>query len=62
MKPSTHVVSSTRTSRPRLPTPALRSLFTQVQRMKLDVATLAPVHGQPVPWSAFANGMGAGAR
>jgi hypothetical protein len=21
--------------------------------MKLDVATLAPVHGTPVPWSAF---------
>ena len=25
----------------------------QIQRMKLDVAILAPVHGQPVPWSAF---------
>jgi hypothetical protein len=25
-----------------------RSLFNQVQRMKLDVATLAPVHGRPV--------------
>ena len=28
-------------------------LMNQVQRMKLDVVTLAPVHGQPVPWSAF---------
>ncbi len=47
---------------PRVPTPAMRSLFTQVQRMKLEVATLAPVHGQPVPWTTFVNAMGAGAR
>jgi glyoxylase-like metal-dependent hydrolase (beta-lactamase superfamily II) len=33
--------------------PAMRSLATQVTRMKLDVATLAPVHGKPVPWSTF---------
>jgi glyoxylase-like metal-dependent hydrolase (beta-lactamase superfamily II) len=33
--------------------PAMRSLLNQVQRMKLDVATLAPVHGRPVPWSAL---------
>jgi glyoxylase-like metal-dependent hydrolase (beta-lactamase superfamily II) len=33
--------------------PAMRSLYSQVERMKLDVATLAPVHGTPVPWSAF---------
>jgi glyoxylase-like metal-dependent hydrolase (beta-lactamase superfamily II) len=33
--------------------PAMRSLATQVARMKLDVATLAPVHGKPVPWSTF---------
>jgi glyoxylase-like metal-dependent hydrolase (beta-lactamase superfamily II) len=33
--------------------PAMRSLATQVERMKLDVATLAPVHGKPVPWSTF---------
>jgi glyoxylase-like metal-dependent hydrolase (beta-lactamase superfamily II) len=33
--------------------PAMRSLANQVERMKLDVATLAPVHGPPVPWSAF---------
>jgi hypothetical protein len=31
----------------------MRSLLNQVQRMKLDVATLAPVHGRPVPWSAL---------
>jgi glyoxylase-like metal-dependent hydrolase (beta-lactamase superfamily II) len=34
--------------------PAMRSLATQVERMKLDVATLAPVHGKPVPWRTFA--------
>jgi glyoxylase-like metal-dependent hydrolase (beta-lactamase superfamily II) len=33
--------------------PAMQSLLNQVQRMKLDVATLAPVHGKPVPWSTF---------
>jgi glyoxylase-like metal-dependent hydrolase (beta-lactamase superfamily II) len=33
--------------------PAMRSLHNQVQRMKLDIATLAPVHGKPVPWSTF---------
>jgi glyoxylase-like metal-dependent hydrolase (beta-lactamase superfamily II) len=33
--------------------PAMRSLATQVARMRLDVATLAPVHGRPVPWTAF---------
>jgi glyoxylase-like metal-dependent hydrolase (beta-lactamase superfamily II) len=33
--------------------PAMRSLANQVARMKLDVATLAPVHGKPVAWSAF---------
>jgi hypothetical protein len=31
----------------------MRSLFNQVQRMKLQVATLAPVHGKPVPWVNF---------
>jgi glyoxylase-like metal-dependent hydrolase (beta-lactamase superfamily II) len=33
--------------------PAMRSLATQVSRMKLDVDTLAPVHGKPVPWTTF---------
>ena len=33
--------------------PAMRALATQVERMKLDVETLAPVHGPPVPWSTF---------
>jgi len=33
--------------------PAMRSLYNQVERMSLDVETLAPVHGSPVPWSDF---------
>jgi glyoxylase-like metal-dependent hydrolase (beta-lactamase superfamily II) len=37
--------------------PAMRSLSNQAQRMKLDVATLAPVHGRPVPWSSFVAAM-----
>ncbi len=47
---------------PAMPTPAMRSLFTQVKRMKLDVATLAPVHGKPVPWSTFVAAMGPAAK
>jgi glyoxylase-like metal-dependent hydrolase (beta-lactamase superfamily II) len=47
---------------PASPTPSMRSLLDQVGRMKLDVATLAPVHGAPVPWSAFVKAMGSSAR
>ena len=32
---------------------AMRSLYNQVERMRLDVETLAPVHGRPVPWGDF---------
>ncbi len=37
--------------------PAMRSLNTQVQRMNLDVRTLAPVHGHPVPWGEFVTAL-----
>ena len=37
--------------------PAMQSLATQVQRMQLDVATLAPVHGPPVPWSTLESAL-----
>ena len=30
-----------------------RALFTHVQRLGLDVATIAPIHGRPVPWADF---------
>ena len=33
--------------------PAMRSFYNQVKRMSLDVETVAPVHGKPVPWSEF---------
>jgi glyoxylase-like metal-dependent hydrolase (beta-lactamase superfamily II) len=33
--------------------PSMQSLANQVARMKLQVDTLAPVHGKPVPWSTF---------
>jgi glyoxylase-like metal-dependent hydrolase (beta-lactamase superfamily II) len=34
---------------------AMRSFYDQVQRMGLTVNTVAPVHGDPVPWSVFVN-------
>jgi len=40
------------------PTPAMTSFWNQVRRMKLDVATIAPVHGRPVPWSTLVTAMG----
>ena len=42
--------------------PAMRSFFNQIQRMKLDVATVAPVHGKPVPWSTFMTALGPAAK
>jgi len=33
--------------------PAMRSFHNQVERMGLEVSTVAPVHGEPVPWSEF---------
>ena len=42
--------------------PAMRSFLNQVQRMKLDVATIAPVHGKPVPWSTFMDAIGTAAK
>ena len=38
--------------------PAMRAFSTQVQRMKLNVATIAPVHGKPVPWNTFMEALG----
>ena len=37
--------------------PAMRSLHNQVQRMNLDVVTLAPVHGTPVSWDEFVTAL-----
>jgi glyoxylase-like metal-dependent hydrolase (beta-lactamase superfamily II) len=35
--------------------PAMRSFHAQVQRMRLNVSTIAPVHGAPVAWTEFAK-------
>jgi hypothetical protein len=32
-----------------------RSFYNAVQRLKLDVGQIVPVHGNPVPWSEFAK-------
>lgn len=37
--------------------PAMQSLYNQVERMQLDVETLAPVHGDPVPWNDFVDAL-----
>jgi glyoxylase-like metal-dependent hydrolase (beta-lactamase superfamily II) len=42
--------------------PAMRSFYNQAQRMKLDIATVAPVHGKPVPWSTFLSALGPAAK
>ena len=42
--------------------PAMRSFNNQVQRMQLQVDTVAPVHGAPVPWSTFVEALGAMAK
>jgi hypothetical protein len=47
---------------PAEPTPAMQSFFNQIQRMSLDIETVAPSHGQPVPYSDFVEAMGDGAR
>jgi glyoxylase-like metal-dependent hydrolase (beta-lactamase superfamily II) len=39
------------------PTAAARSFLTNVQRLKLDVATLVPIHGPTVPWADFMTHM-----
>ena len=37
--------------------PAMLSLYNQVERMKLNVDTLAPVHGRPVGWNEFVSAL-----
>ncbi len=35
------------------PTAASRAFYNHVQRLGLDVAVIAPIHGRAVPWSEF---------
>ncbi len=37
---------------------AMRQFYNAVQKLKLDIATIAPVHGKPVPWSTFTTALG----
>ena len=43
---------------PTAPTAANRSLYNEVRQLKLDVSTIVPIHGKPVPWSDFLKVMG----
>jgi len=44
------------------PKPAMTSFWNQVKRMSLNVSTIAPVHGRPVPWADFEKAMGDAAK
>ena len=46
---------------PGAPTPAMTTFYRTMRALNLDVATIAPVHGRPVPMSAFIKAMGAAA-
>ena len=41
-----------------MPSPAQLSLYNNVQRLKLPVNRIAPIHGQVVPWSEFTTYIG----
>jgi glyoxylase-like metal-dependent hydrolase (beta-lactamase superfamily II) len=41
------------------PTPSNRTFQQNLQRLKLDVATIVPIHGRPVPMGDFVKFMGA---
>ena len=47
---------------PAVATPEMKSFYNQLVRMKLDVSTIAPVYGRPVPFSDFVKAMGADAK
>lgn len=38
---------------PSAPSPANRSLYDQVRRLKLDVSRVVPIHGNPIAWAEF---------
>jgi glyoxylase-like metal-dependent hydrolase (beta-lactamase superfamily II) len=43
---------------PAPPTAAAKTLLNNVRRLKLDVSTIAPIHGRVIPWSDFLKMMG----
>jgi glyoxylase-like metal-dependent hydrolase (beta-lactamase superfamily II) len=40
------------------PTAAARAFLNNVRRLKLDVSTIAPIHGPVTAWSDFVKAMG----
>ena len=40
---------------PAMPTPDQRTFYNVVNRLKLDVAQIVPIHGKPIPWSDLAK-------
>ena len=47
---------------PAAPTPAMTTLYHEMRMLNLDVATIAPIHGKPVPMAAFMKAMGSAAK
>jgi len=43
-------------------TEANKSLYNQVQTLKLEVSTIVPIHGRPVPWTDFLKVVGRAAK
>jgi glyoxylase-like metal-dependent hydrolase (beta-lactamase superfamily II) len=43
---------------PAAPTQAMTTFYRTMRTLNLDIATIAPVHGRPVPMSAFIKAMG----
>jgi hypothetical protein len=41
---------------------ANKTLYEVVQRLALDVSSIVPIHGRPVPWSEFSRQVGAQSR
>ncbi len=46
---------------PAVPTPAMTTFYRTMRSLNLDVGTIAPVHGKPVPMSTFIKAMGSAA-
>ena len=40
---------------PAMPTRDMQTLFREVNKLKLDVQQIVPIHGKPIPWSDFAK-------
>ena len=43
---------------PSAPTAENRVLLNQVQRLKMDVGQIVPIHGKPIAWTDFGKMMG----